>query len=104
MKRRYISIKTKLASTLLAMGHVPYDEAKQMTEDQIISLFHFDHNVLHRDGGADVYWNLTPMLISAHRIKTGSDIKALAKTRRIRAWGTKSKYKWPSRKIPARRA
>lgn len=88
-KRKHISLKTKYASALLALGDIPYDDAKQMTENQIISLYQIDHNILHETGSPDVdkYWNLTPTLIQAHRTKTKTDIRAIAKGRRIRRRG-----------------
>lgn len=96
MKRKHISWKTKCAAALLdamaqreRFGLNParwYDEAKKMTEDQFLSLFHWDHNILHETGDPDVdkYWNLTPMLIQAHRIKTKADAKIIAKGKRLR--------------------
>jgi hypothetical protein len=92
VKRKHISWKTKCASSLIApcrnCGYVPfyYDDAKKMTEDQLLSLFHFDHNILHETGDPDVdkFWNLAPMLIMAHREKTKQDAKVIAKGRRIR--------------------
>lgn len=85
--RKHVSWKTKYASALLALGHIPYADAKQMTEDQIISLYHVDHfphlhSSEHPD--RDAYWNLTPHLIQAHRTKTKTDAKVIAKSRRIR--------------------
>ena len=117
-KRGHISWKTKCAAALLdaqlireRFGLHPrrwYDDAKQMTEDQFLSLFQFDHNMLHEimlqtdNQDRDMFWNLTPMLIQAHREKTKTDIKAIAKGRRIRgkrlltqiiSWGDDPK-KW----------
>lgn len=84
--RKHISWKTKYASALLALGHIPYSDAKQMTEDQIISLYHLDHAILHENEheDRDKFWNLTPMLIQEHRAKTRADMKIIAKGRRIR--------------------
>ena len=93
MTRKHISDKTRLAATLLARGEVPYTDAKKMSEDQLISLYHWDHNILHESGHADrdKFWNLAPMLIKAHREKTRADAKIIAKSRRIRAWNDRSK-------------
>jgi len=57
-----------------------------MTPAQIISLYHFDHNIYHESGHPDrnVFWNLTPRLIKQHRDKTRLDVKVIAKGRRIR--------------------
>jgi hypothetical protein len=93
MKRKHISWKTKCASTLIApcrnCGYVlfDYDDAKLMTEDQLLSLLHWDHNILHETGhkDRDKYWNLTPKLIKEHREKTKQDAKVVAKGKRIRA-------------------
>lgn len=84
-KRGHISWKTKYASALLALGDVPYVDAKQMTEDQIISLYHLDHNMLHSSEheDRDRFWNLRPMMIRWHRQKTKADVKIVAKSKRI---------------------
>src|SRR5215831_7568259 len=85
--RKHISWKTRCAAALLAPRiDVPYDDAKEMTEDQLLSLVQWDHNKLHsnEDADRDAFWNLTPMLIKAHRIKSKQDAKIIAKSRRIR--------------------
>ena len=97
MKRKHISWKTKCAAAVLALNHaknirwgdplyITYADAKQMTEDQFLSLYHWDHNILHEteDPNRDMFWNLTPMFIGAHREKTKKDAKIIAKSRRIR--------------------
>lgn len=95
MKRKPLSLKTKLASALLEMkrydeeqaAFVPiigYEESKSMTADQIVARFHFDHNIAHAHGGSDEPWNLTPMAIEDHRKKTAEiDVPRLAKSKRI---------------------
>lgn len=123
MKRAHISLKTKLASALLQMLHddgagklvpiIPYEDAKRMTADQIISVFHFDHGILHAIKPIDEPWNLTPRVIPGHRIKSRKDTGAVAKVKRItgeqeafqrrllaRETGEpKQKSRWPSRKF-----
>ena len=86
MARKSLSLKTRLASALLALGHIPYADAKEMTADQLISLYHFDHGMLHESEHPqrDMYWNITPRLIKAHRDKTKQDAAIIAKGRRIR--------------------
>src|SRR5215475_6346192 len=94
MARKHISWKTKCAAALLdamavreRFGLYPgrwYDDAKQMNEDQFLSLFHWDHNILHTNNAVDEFWNLTPMLIAAHRAKTKQDAGIIAKSKRIR--------------------
>jgi hypothetical protein len=85
-RRRRISDRTKLAATLLDRGDIPYNDAKLMTASQIISLYHFDHNMFHESGhpDRDKYWNLKPRLIREHREKTKRDAAIIAKGRRIR--------------------
>jgi hypothetical protein len=95
VKRKHISDRTHLAAALLALGDVPYEHAKQMHEDQIISLYQFDHGVLHADKDDDMlrllglwhidhFSNLTPRLIREHREKTKRDVKTIAKGKRLR--------------------
>lgn len=86
-KRGHISLETQLASALLALGLVPYDDAKAMGRTNFLSLFHFDHNILHSSEhpDRDEFWNLAPMLIPAHRIKTATiDVPQAAKSKRLR--------------------
>ena len=93
-KRKYIRWKTWAAAVLASacpscgFRYIPYEDAKKMTEDQFLSLFHRDHNILHESGhpDRDAYWNLGPLLIKAHREKTRRDATVIAKSRRIRAW------------------
>src|SRR5262249_53629299 len=101
MRRKHISWKTKCAAALLCVRYdppIPYDDVKKMTEDQFLSLFHWDHNILHTNNAVDEFWNLTPMLISAHRENTNQDAKNIAKSKRIRFHGMKDK----KRKIRSR--
>lgn len=82
-----------------------------MTAQQIISLFEFDHGVLHAHGGVDEPWNLTPKLIKPHRRKSKLDRSIIAKSKRIdKKWNEftstvlakpvrLAKYKWPKRKF-----
>jgi hypothetical protein len=83
---KQLRTKTKLAATLLRLGDIPHEHAKQMTSDQIISLYQFDHYPVRRaDGGPDEAWNVTPRLIAAHRRKTAKlDVPEIAKGKRIR--------------------
>jgi|SRR5215510_184074 len=121
--RPHISLKVKLASTLLALGHVSYEDSKSMTANQICSLYQFDHHpIRYADGGSNHPSNLTPRLIIQHREKTKSDATERSKERKIRraidkhaqkmllkpnrhgvieVWG-KVRSRWPKRKIPSR--
>lgn len=85
-KRKHISDRTMLAAMLFERGDVPYEHAKQITADQMISLYHRDHNIYHSWGGGDHFTNLTMTLIADHREKTRRDAKIMAKSRRIRSW------------------
>lgn len=82
-QRKHISLTTKLASALLALGHIPYEDAKEMTAAQIIALYHFDHGILHAFTQNDAFWNLTPRLIAEHRQKSRKDTGIVAKSKRI---------------------
>jgi hypothetical protein len=96
MSRKAIGLRTKLASALLQMLRpngdgtfariIPHEHAKLMSDEQIISLFHFDHYPIpHAHGGPDEAWNLDPLPIAEHRNKTRvADIPAIAKSKRIR--------------------
>src|SRR5262245_30214003 len=95
MTRKHISWKTKCAGAMArrcpSCGYrdIPYDDCKQMTEDQFHSLFHWDHNILHssKHKDRDKFWNVEHMLIAAHREKTKRDQKIIAKSRRIERKG-----------------
>lgn len=84
--RKHISWKTKCAAALVHCDIIPRNEAKLLEEDQLLSLFQWDHNEFYTLGSEsrDKFWNLTPMLIRAHREKTRTDAKIIAKGRRIR--------------------
>ena len=92
--RSYISFKTKLVAALCQMRHevdgkweliLTHAEAKALSEDQILSLFHWEHGVVpHAEGGEDVHYNLEPMLIAPHRKKTATvDVPGIAKRKRV---------------------
>jgi hypothetical protein len=87
MKRKQPTLTNKLASALLALGHIPHDHAKQMTDTQVISLFQWDHYPIpHAHDGPCVGWNLMPRFIPEHRVKTATiDVPMIAKTKRIKA-------------------
>lgn len=89
-RRPYVSKDTKLAAALLQLRDeqgvllIPYEHAKLMSDEQIISLFQFDHNIRHIDGGPAEPWNLAPMLIAGHRRKTATkDVPEIRKRVRI---------------------
>ena len=94
-RRKKISDRTKLAATLCQMLRpneagelvpiIDYESAKKMTEDQICSVFHFDHHPIAKHlGGEDKHYNLVPRPILEHRAKTAKvDIPAAAKSARL---------------------
>src|SRR5215467_3536533 len=102
MSRKHISLKTKLAATVLELQrlryslafirgtpapmYIPYNDAVEMTEDQLLSLFEWHHNKYYSFGGGDHFSNLEPLPIKEHRRRTKEDAKIIAKSRRIRAW------------------
>jgi hypothetical protein len=81
------TLKTKCAAALLALGDIPHEDAKKMTSDQIISLYHYDHHPRRKaEGGDDHPSNFTPRLIADHRRKTAEfDLPEIAKNKRVRA-------------------
>ncbi|MDB5501230.1 MAG: hypothetical protein JWR89_1132 [Tardiphaga sp.] len=93
--RKSISLRTKLASALLTIVRpndrgelervIPHDMARQMSDDQIISLFHFDHYPIpHAHLGPDEAWNLEPRPIVEHRGVTAKiDVPRIAKAKRL---------------------
>lgn len=94
-KRAHIPDRTKLAAVLLQMLRpdetgklapiIPYEHAKLMSADQIISLFQFDHYPIPKaHDGPDEPWNLQPLPIMEHRKKTAEiDVPAIRKADRI---------------------
>lgn len=114
-KRKHISLKTKLAAALIILGKIPLEDAKEMSDDQILSLFQWDHAVLHAVDPIDKAWNLTPRFISEHREKSRKDTTVVAKVKRIeKDWNAftarmksgepkpQSKYRWGKRKLESR--
>jgi len=87
MSRKHISLKTKLASAITIVLAIPYDHAKNMSEDQILSLVEWDHWPRRKaDGGTDEFHNIMPRTIAAHALKTAKvDLPTLAKIKRIQS-------------------
>ena len=83
-KRGHISLKTKLVAALSAL-FLTHDEARALSEDQVLSLVVWDHYPIpHAEGGEDTHYNLTPLLIASHREKTAKiDVPGIAKRKRI---------------------
>lgn len=86
--RGYISLKDKLAAALRELFHIPYEHAKAMSVDQVLSLVQWQHIHYHAQNKdepwVDEHWNIEPLLIKAHREVTATkDITQIAKTKRI---------------------
>lgn len=94
-RRAHIGLKTKLAAALCQMVRpdetggftrvIPHDQAKRMTEDQVLAVFHFDHDPIPKaHGGPDTHFNLTPRPKPEHQAKTAKrDIPMIAKVKRL---------------------
>lgn len=95
MSRKPIKLKTKLASALCHMlrpdehGHlvrvISHDEAKRLTEDEIIARFDWHHHPIPKaHGGPDVHWNLDPLPGDDHdEITAKVTVPTIAKGKRI---------------------
>lgn len=86
--RKHVGLKTKLAAALRELAKIPMDHACQMTADQVIGLFEFNHTLYWVDNKhepwVDEHWNIEPLLIRAHRERTAKiDVPQIAKTKRI---------------------
>ncbi len=85
-RSRHISLREKLASALLMLARIPYDEAKKMTAADIIGRFDFHHGIPFSEGGENVFWNLTPLWREQHREQTAHvDVPRIAKNKRVAA-------------------
>lgn len=83
-RSRHIPMVNKLACALLALGHIDRDLAKNMTPEQIVSHYEFDHAVFFSIGGSHHPTNLTARPKAEHRLKTAKvDVPAIAKMRRL---------------------
>lgn len=99
-KRKHIPLREQLAaalSMLLRQESRDYWRAQQVPATMIISFFEFDHNILHAHGGADRWWNLTPMVKLVHREKSKRDTAIAAKVKRLRRGKKKPRRKLRSR-------
>ena len=85
-ERKHISLKTKLAAALAKL-FLTHDEARALSEDQILSIVQWDHYPIPHAApynGPDEHWNLDPSLIPAHRKKTATiDVPRIAKGKRV---------------------
>ncbi len=118
-KRAYVPLVEKLAATLVCLlSQEQRDDlrSRKPPAKQVVSLFEFDHVILHCHGGADKWHNLTPMEKAPHREKSKRDTSIAAKVVRVddkwnkfvaaMAKGSKPpkpKSAWPKRKFNTRR-
>lgn len=114
-KRDYIPLPEKLAATLACF--LPQDQrddlrSRKVPASEVLSLFHFDHIVLHAFDGSDLWWNLDPKLVKSHREKSKRDTSIVAKAKRLnRKWANpkkvedffKRKKYWPKKKMESRK-
>lgn len=86
-RRGYIPLKEQLAAALRQLGDIPWEDARKMDADQVISLYHCDHGIFktweESPGEFDKHWNLTFRFIGAHREKTKGDVKIIRKADRV---------------------
>jgi hypothetical protein len=77
---------TKTAAALLALGHIPYEHAKAMSEKEFLALYEWHHGIPRAEDGPDAFWNLTPLLRWEHRERTAKlDVPRIAKNKRVSA-------------------
>lgn len=88
-KRKYIPLPEKLAATLamlLTQAERDALRAAKVPAKGVISLFTFDHGILHALAGADKWWNLTPKRRGRElKAKDGRDTSIVAKVKRVSA-------------------
>jgi hypothetical protein len=83
-RRNRPTLTEQLAAALLALGHIPFEHAREMTAKQIIGLYQFDHWPIRVEaGGTNHPSNMRPLLIKAHREKTAADNREIGKIRRV---------------------
>jgi hypothetical protein len=89
MTSRPPNLSEKLASALLIIADlrgegIPFDVAKAMTAEQILSLFQWHHENRRANGGSNHPTNLTPLWIKEHRERTATiDKPAIDKGKRL---------------------
>lgn len=89
MSRKEPTLTAKLAACIRELLKIPYEHAKLMTDDQVLSLVQWNHIHYHAQNKdepwVDEHWNIEPLTIMAHRHRTAKiDVPQIAKTKRIR--------------------
>lgn len=84
-RRGHITLKELLAAALGQLGGIPHEHRKSMSADQIISLFHRDHDPIPvHIGGPDLHWNIQWIFRGDHIFKTAThDVPMLRKGDRL---------------------
>jgi hypothetical protein len=87
LMRAHIPMIEKAAALGAVVLGLPYDHRVLMSAEQVMSLLHFDHDPIpHAEDGPGLHFNLTPLPIMAHRIKTATiDLPGIAKRKRVAA-------------------
>lgn len=111
MKRPHINLKTKLCSALCELLRydedakqwvkiIPYEEAKRLTEDEILARFDWHHFPIPKaHDGPDTHWNIQPVTKPEHKVITDTiDKPRIAKVKRLRG----ETCAGPRQKIPQR--
>jgi len=118
-KRSHVPLMEKLAASLvclLSQDNRDDLRSRKVTAKQVVSLFEFDHIVLHCLGGSDKWFNLHPTEKAPHREKSKKDTSIAAKVKRAdETWSKftaamakgrkppKKKSRWQSRPFQPRR-
>lgn len=79
-------MKQRLAAALACLlPPMRRDELRRLhaKAEDVLSLFEFDHVVLHAHDGSDEWWNLDPKHVAAHREKSRRDTSIVAKVKRL---------------------
>lgn len=93
--RRDFPLKEQLAAALRQMvvrdengqyaPAIPWEHARQMTADQVLSLFNRDHYpIRYEQDGPNLHWNCQWRFIGEHKAKTTKvDVPQAAKSKRV---------------------
>lgn len=83
-RSRHIPKDERLACAVGMLLAVPYDDRKQMTAEQLLSLVDWHHNIPFSEGGLSIHWNLAPMWRSEHERETRTKtVPTIAKGKRL---------------------
>jgi hypothetical protein len=95
----------QLAATLRLLFGIPYEHAKAMSDEQLISLFDWHHNIRVAEGGTNDHWNIEPILRAEHRERTRKiDVPEIAKNKRVASAHQEHMRRMAEAKEPGRSA